>query len=250
MANPDLETLLRQQIAYYRARAGEYDEWFLRQGRYDRGPELNARWFAEVAEVRRALAEIAPAGRVLELACGTGLWTQTLAQTAERVTAVDSSPEALALNRERLRDPRVEYVAADLFAWRPLTTYDMVFFSFWLSHVPPDRFGAFWELVRSCLAPGGRVFFLDSLRDPTSTARDHHLPDAYAMDVTLTRRLNDGREFSIVKVFYQPAALEDALKAHGWEVCVRATERYFLYGAGRPKVAAYPAHGESATPDE
>src|SRR5258708_32301753 len=164
MANPDLETLLRQQIAYYRARAGESDEWCLRRGRYDRGPELNARWFAEVAEVRRALAEIAPAGRVLELACGTGLWTQTLAQTAARVTAVDSSPEALALNRERLRDPRVEYVAADLFAWRPPTTYDMVFFSFWLSHVPPDRFGAFWELVRSCLAPGGRVFFLDSLR--------------------------------------------------------------------------------------
>lgn len=250
MANPDLEALLRQQIAYYQARAAEYDEWFLRQGRYDRGPELNARWFAEVAKVRRVLAEFVPTGRVLELACGTGLWTQSLAQTAERVTAVDSSPEALALNRERLRDPRVEYIAADLFAWRPSTTYDVVFFSFWLSHVPPARFGAFWELVRRCLAPGGRVFFLDSLRDPTSTARDHHLPDADAADVTLTRRLNDGREFSIVKVFYQPAALEDALKARGWEVCVRATERYFLYGAGRPKVAAYPMHDESATPDE
>ena len=250
MANPDLEALLRQQIAYYRARAGEYDEWFLRQGRYDRGPELNARWFAEVAEVRRVLAEFVPTGRVLELACGTGLWTQTLAQTAERVTAVDSSPEALALNRARLRDPRVEYVAADLFAWQPSTVYDTVFFSFWLSHIPPARFDAFWELVRSCLAPGGRVFFLDSRRDPTSTARDHHLPDADAADVTLTRRLNDGREFSIVKVFYQPAALEGALKGGGWEVRVRATESYFLYGEARPKAAAHPAQGESATPAE
>jgi demethylmenaquinone methyltransferase/2-methoxy-6-polyprenyl-1,4-benzoquinol methylase len=250
MANSDLDALLRQQIAYYRARTAEYDEWFLRQGRYDRGPELNAQWFAEVATVQRALAEFAPAGRVLELACGTGLWTQVLAQTAKRITAVDSSPEALARNRKRLRDPHVEYVAADLFAWQPSTTYDVVFFSFWLSHVPPDRFGAFWEQMRSCLAPGGRIFFLDSLRDPTSTARDHHLPDADAADVTLTRRLNDGREFSIVKVFYQPAALEGALNALGWNVRVRMTERYFLYGEARPKAAAHPSCGGPATPDE
>jgi demethylmenaquinone methyltransferase/2-methoxy-6-polyprenyl-1,4-benzoquinol methylase len=250
MASSDVEALLRQQIAYYRARAAEYDEWFLRQGRYDRGPELNARWFAEVAAVRRALAEFAPAGRVLELACGTGLWTQILAQTAERITAVDSSPEALALNRERVRDPRVTYVAADLFAWQLPATYDTVFFSFWLSHVPPDRFGAFWELVRSSLAPNGRVFFLDSLRDPTSTARDHHLPDADTTDATLTRRLNDGREFSIVKVFYQPAALERALAAHSWDVGVHATEHYFLYGEGRPLAAAHPAPSRSAIPDE
>jgi hypothetical protein len=32
---------------------------------------------------------------------------------------------------------------------------------FWLSHVPLERFGAFWSLVDECLAPGGRVFFVD-----------------------------------------------------------------------------------------
>ena len=42
------DPLIAEQIAYYRSRAGEYDEWFLRQGRYDHGPELNERWFAEV----------------------------------------------------------------------------------------------------------------------------------------------------------------------------------------------------------
>jgi hypothetical protein len=46
--------VLEEQIAYYRSRAGEYDEWFLRQGRYDHGPEGNARWFAEVEQVTRA----------------------------------------------------------------------------------------------------------------------------------------------------------------------------------------------------
>ena len=47
--------ILQDQIDYYRARAGEYDEWWFRTGRYDRGPEFNARWRAEVATVEAAL---------------------------------------------------------------------------------------------------------------------------------------------------------------------------------------------------
>jgi demethylmenaquinone methyltransferase/2-methoxy-6-polyprenyl-1,4-benzoquinol methylase len=63
--------VLQQQVDYYRARAGEYDEWFLRQGRYDRGAELNAHWFGEVATVVAALDAFGPRGDVLEFACGT-----------------------------------------------------------------------------------------------------------------------------------------------------------------------------------
>ncbi len=232
MADDDVDAVLRAQIAYYRARAGEYDEWFLRQGRYDRGDDLNRQWFAEVGEVRRALAQFSVGGRVLELACGTGLWTQVLAESADTITAVDSSPEVLALNRERLRDTRVEYVEADLFAWEPAQRYDVVFFSFWLSHVPPERFDAFWRMVEGCLAPRGRVFFVDSRYEPTSTASDHALGDAEA--TRLTRRLNDGREFSIVKVFYPPQALQERLAHLGWDASVHATERYFIYGSGTP----------------
>jgi demethylmenaquinone methyltransferase/2-methoxy-6-polyprenyl-1,4-benzoquinol methylase len=233
MGDDDTTGLLQQQIAYYRARAGEYDEWFLRQGRYDRGPALNARWFAEVEEVRRALDAFAPAGDVLEVAAGTGLWTEQLARHATRLTAVDSSPEVLALNRDRVRSDAVEYVTADLFAWRPARRYDAVFFSFWLSHVPPERFEAFWALVRDCLAPGGRVFLVDSRRDASSTARDHVLPAAAA--TTLTRRLNDGRTFEIVKVFHEPDALAARLVSLGWDADLHATERFFLYGSFAPR---------------
>ena len=90
--------VLQQHVDYYRARAGEYDEWFLRQGRYDRGPELNARWFSEVETVVAALDTVDPRGDVLELACGTGLWTQRLAPYANQLTAVDAAPEVLATN--------------------------------------------------------------------------------------------------------------------------------------------------------
>ncbi len=94
--------LIQQQIAYYRAWAGEYDEWFLRQGRFDHGVELNQKWFDQAEALRRALGEFALQGRVLELACGTGLWTGELARYAERVVAVDAAPEVLEINRQRL----------------------------------------------------------------------------------------------------------------------------------------------------
>ena len=140
MTDDATDRTLREQIAYYRARAGEYDEWFLRQGRYDRGAEANAAWFDEVGALVRALDDFRPCGRVLELAAGTGLWTQRLAVYAETLTAVDASSEVLALNRARVGDRRaVSYVVADLFDWRPAGRYDTIFFSFWLSHVPPER---------------------------------------------------------------------------------------------------------------
>lgn len=226
---PTSDHVLEEQIAYYRNRAGEYDEWFLRQGRYDHGPELNRRWFDEVDQVARALTAFAPAGDVLELASGTGLWTQRLITTARSVTAVDSSPEAHALNRQRLGETApVRFLEADLFQWQPDRQYDTVFFSFWLSHVPPERLESFWDVVRAALAPGGRVFFVDALYEETSTAKDHQLegPDAHAV----TRRLNGGQEYRIVKVFYRPDDLARQLSAWGWNAHIERTQTYFYYG--------------------
>jgi SAM-dependent methyltransferase len=226
----NIESLLQQQIAYYQARASEYDEWFLRQGRYDRGPELNQVWFQEVEQVRAALYQFKPTGEVLELACGTGLWTQHLLRLARRITAVDAASEVLKLNRSRLGSPHVTYVQADIFGWQPEALFDVVFFSFWLSHIPPGRFEAFWRMVARSLKPGGRVFFVDSRYDATSTARDHRLGDPEAGKVV--RRLNDGREFEIVKIFYAREELSARLGQMGWQARVNETPRYFLYGEG------------------
>lgn len=90
-----------------------------------------------------------PRGDVLEMAGGTGWWTQRLASTAQRLTVIDSSPETLDLNRNRVGRPDVDDVAADLFAWQPRRTYDNVFFSLWLSHVPRSRF----KSLRSSTSP-------------------------------------------------------------------------------------------------
>src|ERR1700744_415766 len=223
------DAVLTEQLDYYRARALEYDKWWNREGRFDRGPEANARWFAETTGLEPVLEPFDPRGDVLELACGTGLWTRHLVRYADTLTAVDAAPEVLAINRARVGDASVRYVKADLFDWAPETAYDVCFFSFWLSHVPQERFAAFWETVAGCLKPGGRVLFIDSARTERSTAADHVLP-AEGGDDTMTRRLDDGREFQIVKRFYDPAALEGALVDLGWKADVAATSEFFIHG--------------------
>lgn len=226
------EDLLRSQTDYYRARAGEYDQWFHREGRYDRGPEFRARWFAEIEEVRLALAEHGPRGRVVEFAAGTGLWTEPLLRQSDHVTALDISPVALHLNRNRVGTERTTHIATDLFSWHPDRRYDGAFFGFWLSHVLPERFDDFWNLVSRSVHDGGRIFFVDSRYEPTSTASDHRLEGRDS--VAVTRRLNDGREYRIVKVFYRPEPLRSRLAALGWTCTIRETESFFLYGWGSP----------------
>ena len=231
------DEILSEQIAYYRARAPEYDEWFLRRGLCDLGPEWNERWDDEVAFVAHALDAFAPSGRVLELASGTGWWTERLARYATELTCVDTSPEAIAIARERA--PSATYVVADIFDWEPDGTHDVVFFSFWLSHVPAPRFDAFWALVARALAPDGRVFFIDNIRkklpqlEEATRVRKASMQTDGPQQGEVIRRLNDGREFRAVKIVYEPDDLTRRLTALGWDVTVESTEWFLYYGRAR-----------------
>lgn len=228
----EIERLLAEQVHYYRERAGEYEDWWVRRGRYDHGPEANAAWFAEAAQVQADLERFAPVGQVLELACGTGLWTGRLAAHATQVTAIDASAEVLEIARAKVPAANVEYVEADLFAWEPERTYDVCFFSFWLSHVPRERSQSFWGKVKRALAPDGRVYFIDNARSDRASARDHTLaePD----QETMLRRLADGREYHIVKHWFQADALRMQLAELGWNAHIQTTREFFVYGHATP----------------
>jgi SAM-dependent methyltransferase len=166
------------------------------------------------------------------MAGGTGWWTARLARTAGHLTVVDSSPETLDLNRNRVGRADVHYVVADLFTWQPQRTYDVAFFSFWLSHVLRSRFSDFWSLVRSCLAPGGRVFLIDNRNDPhpSGETKDPYVVH-YGPDLEL-RRLHDGSKYQVVEVFYEPKELQSLLGHQGWKARLDAT-RWFIFGEAR-----------------
>lgn len=240
----ELQGLLDEQKAYYQARANEYDDWFYRRGRYDHGPEHRKQWEAEIEQVRRALSDFNLTGHVLDIAAGTGIWTEELIKTADHVTVLDSSEEMMQLNRQKLQSKKVTYTLTDLFYWQPVMAYDAVFMGFWLSHVPPPLLYDFIGTIAGALNPGGKVFFVDSSPEPTSTARD--LVDEVAgrnlsseslpgTQLTMRRRLNDGREFQIVKIFYKPGDLVDRFQAHNINITVQETSKFFIYGWGTRK---------------
>jgi len=210
--SPVLDHLLDEQVAYYRALGADYLDQVLD---LPGGGELTS-----------ALNAFQPRGSVLELACGPGVWTGQLLRYATDVTAVDASPEMLAIAATRVPRERVSLIRADLFSWRPDRRYDVVFFGFWLSHVPAGRFESFWSLVADCLKPQGRVFFADDA---------YRTPDELVegpSSSTIRRKIPDGTAYRIVKVPHQPADLERLLRQLGWDIKVTATAGPCYWGAG------------------
>jgi 2-polyprenyl-3-methyl-5-hydroxy-6-metoxy-1,4-benzoquinol methylase len=211
------DDLLAGQAAYYRRRAGEYD--------------VTA--YGDVAAARpriaRIVAEMAPTGRVLEIACGTGLWTEPLADRAATMTAIDVAPEAIAIARDRIGSERVTFEVADVFAWTTAERFDVIFFSAWLSHVPASRFDQFWQLLRGLLADGGRVLFLDE--HVNVREKETYLPGE---DEVVERRLTDGSTYRIVKNFVDPDDVERRLRTIGWDCRIREDGDDWVWGEARP----------------
>jgi SAM-dependent methyltransferase len=233
------DALLSEQAAYYRARASEYDDWWYRRHEADFGPVFAEAWWRDVEELRAAFDAFAPRGDVLELAAGTGIWTTELLRFADRVTALDASAETLAINRTKNGDDRVEYLETDVFSFTPPRRFDVVFFSFWISHVPPGSFTGFWSVVADALAPGGRLFFLDGARPEHVDANGPEgrrrrfageKIDGRAVAGMTERQLRDGSRFQVVKRHWEPAELQAELNALGWDARVGETSWAFMYG--------------------
>ena len=212
-------------IDYYDARAPEYDDWYLRRGRYARGAIHDAAWNAELDAAGRWLDGLPWRGEIVELAAGTGWWSPLLASRGE-LSLYDTSTAALDRARERLvaHDLRAHLHVRD--AWEPPDrAVDGLFMGFWLSHVPRERLGDFLDVARRWLKPGGRLAAIDSLPDAASGAADHPEP---ADDLAI-RRLADGREFTIVKVYHDADQLAAAVTGAGFDdVEVTTTGRFFL----------------------
>lgn len=217
-----------RMLAYYAARAPEYDDWYLRRGRYDRGPLHTVAWQAELDAASLWLDRLPVGGEIVELAAGTGWWSPLLAGKGE-LWLYDAVGEPLDRARERLLAHGLRAHIHLRDAWAdPDRPVDALFTGFWLSHVPRARLGDFLAIARRWLRPGGTYAFVDSRPDRESGATDQVVrPDA---EVSL-RRLSDGREFLIPKVFYEPAELEAALVAAGFaDASIEVSGRFFLLG--------------------
>jgi ubiquinone/menaquinone biosynthesis C-methylase UbiE len=86
--------------AYYDARAGEYDDWWLGTGRF--AHQDRPGWAQEVEQLIAVVAALAPA-LVLDVACGTGFLSRHL---AGEVVGLDQSTEMIAIAGQRIAPGR------------------------------------------------------------------------------------------------------------------------------------------------
>jgi SAM-dependent methyltransferase len=212
---------------YYAARTDEYDDWYLRRGRYSHGAQADAAWDSELASAATWMKSLPIKGEIVELAAGTGWWSPLLDRRGE-LTLYDANPEPLAIAADRLAGAGLTAKIEVGDAWaQPDRQVDALFMGFWLSHVPRARLAEFLTLCRAWLKPGGTLAFIDSRLDPESSATNHPTP----ADDLSTRRLNDGREFTITKIFWRPPELGAALAAAGFAASsIEQTPRFFLLG--------------------
>ncbi len=206
-------SIFAKQVEYYRLRASEYDATAY----------IDLAGSAE--RIDRIVAELAPSGSILELACGTGMWTRALAAYSRDITALDASAEPIAIARARCPD-HAHFDLADIFRWRPVRFYDVVFFAFWLSHVPSARLDRFLSTATDAVAPDGRLLFVDEHADP----RQEEWTDDPEIAV---RQMTDGSRHEIVKVFVEPEQLAARLDELGWLVDFDVDHAWLIGSAWR-----------------
>ena len=216
------DAALRQ---YYAARAREYERIYAR-------PERQA----DLRRLESLLPSILAGRRILEIACGTGYWTQFLAREARDIVAIDANPETLAVAAEKsLPAGRVVFRVADAYSLPgDLGVFDGAFAGFWWSHVPLRARSSFLASLDQRLAPGAKVVFLDNLFvEGSSTSMSHRDDDGNSYQ---RRRLEDGSEHVVLKNFPTSAELCADVEPFGRNTQFIQLQYYWLfsYENGRP----------------
>jgi ubiquinone/menaquinone biosynthesis C-methylase UbiE len=98
--------------------------------------------------------------QILEIGCGTGVFSRLLAARAEKVLAIDLSPQMIRLARERSRlHPNIDFVEGDvMFYHLPAGQFDCIATLATLHHLPT---GPALGKIRRALKPGGTFVCLD-----------------------------------------------------------------------------------------
>jgi demethylmenaquinone methyltransferase/2-methoxy-6-polyprenyl-1,4-benzoquinol methylase len=205
LASPDL-------VGYYRRRAAEYEAIYAKAERQ-----------RDLCHLRQAIPARLRGTRVLEIACGTGYWTQLVAPVASRVVATDVAEEPMRLARAKTYEGSVEFLMADAYALpEALGSFDAALAVFWWSHVPRQRIAAFLGSLHTRLERGARVVLMDNLYVEGSstpiTETDVH-GNTYQR-----RRLGEDGDVLVLKNFPSEAELRRHLRG----LCYEALEYYWI----------------------
>ena len=210
---------------YYGKRATEYEQVYAK-------PERQA----DLALLRDVVMRHFARRHVLEVASGTGYWTEVLAQGAISVVASDVSSDVLDLARAKPILAKVDFQQVDAFELeRVLGEFDAGFAGFWWSHVPRHDLSRFLRGFHDRVGAGASVMVLDNRfveGSSTPISRVDASGNSYQQ-----RRLANGDEFEILKNFPPAGEVSTCLQAAGAEGIVVVELEFYWYAAYRVRSA-------------
>lgn len=207
---PHLET-------YYSRRAREYEQIYEK-------PERQR----ELEWLRKRIPEIFRGRTVLEVACGTGYWTQYIAPHAKRVYAGDINEAVLEIARDKpIPAGKATFFKADAVTLENVPPgCNAAFAGFWWSHVKKSGIEQFVRNLSSRLEPGAVVAILDNTffeGSSTPVSRRDAEGNTYQM-----RKLANGEQFEVLKNFPTPGELTEAVRPVAREAHLEALSYYWL----------------------
>lgn len=142
----------RDMVQYYKERALEYEKIYLKPER-----QLDLKKAAEV------LKEWFSAKNVLEIACGTGYWTERIAETALSVFATDINERMIEVAKSKSYKNLVQFAVSDFYALAPAQKFDALFGGFIWSHILLQDLEGFLHKMSGLVQPGGVMVFMDNI---------------------------------------------------------------------------------------
>lgn len=205
-------------LRYYARRLPEYDEIYARPERQE-----------DLRSLRSLVEERLRGRRVLEIACGTGYWTEVLAGVASSVLATDASAEVLDAARRRTGWPaEVRFAVADAFQLEVVAgEFDALFAGFLWSHIARSRLAALLRNAGGRVLDGGRLVFADNRYvEGSSTPLSRRGEEGNTYQI---RRLASGEEFEVLKNFPEDAELRARVAPHASGPAEVVTMRHYWF---------------------
>lgn len=211
MNNPD------EMKSYYNRRAQEYEKVYQR-------PERQG----DLEKLRKILQSKAKDQRILEVACGTGYWTQDLAATAQFILSTDQSDETLEFAKsKKLPNEKVQFLKDDAYSLQNCQgEFTLGFAGFWWSHVPRSKLSEFLANFHSKLQPNAKVIFCDNgfrEGDSTSICRTDLEGNTFQQ-----RTLEDGSSFEVLKNFPTDEEFRRVLQGLGKDLQITRLKFFWI----------------------
>ncbi|OCT16466.1 hypothetical protein A8709_01405 [Paenibacillus pectinilyticus] len=189
--------------AYYGARAEEYERIYHRE---------DAEYQQELALLSDIIKRQVDGRRVLEIACGTGYWSQIAAEAATQLVGVDIRPEVLHIAESKpWPKGNATFIEGDAYELPEIGgEFDYGLANFWFSHIPRNRIDSFLQGFHERLGSGAQVFIADNVYVPGRGGELITLEDSE--DTYKRRELADGSKHEILKNYFSYDELTDIFK--------------------------------------